>query len=403
MSLEGADFAAVPQHAELWEAVVRKLRLGVMPPQGARRPDPRRARRAWPRRSKRDARRRGRRTSRSRPAGAASPEPRRVRQRRPRSAGSRRGRHGAVAARHGGVRLRQRGRRAGQLAGAAAGVSVGGAKNQRRRRRRPRAERRQPDLYRAPGPVAGAPARRHAARHRGRPARHAHVPARRRVRVPGADVAHQSERHPRPRVSPRGGAVARRRAAPARRRSAAATISSPCSAIRRPPPTRSRRSGCGCARASRRGSARSWPRCSTRRRPKLQAARLQPFIRDFDNPFGAERAPHVQSITVTGPVQRHWRRQSGEPPLFVCRPAAAAERGTVRAPHCRLARPPRLPPAARRHRDRGPARHLPPRAGHRQFDTGVEAVLRRILASPSFVFRPEAEPARCVAGVRVCA
>ena len=39
MSLEGADFAAVPQRAGLWEGVVRKLRLGVMPPQGARRPD----------------------------------------------------------------------------------------------------------------------------------------------------------------------------------------------------------------------------------------------------------------------------------------------------------------------------------------------------------------------------
>jgi len=39
LSLEGADLRSVPAHPEIWEKVVRKLRLGVMPPQGARRPD----------------------------------------------------------------------------------------------------------------------------------------------------------------------------------------------------------------------------------------------------------------------------------------------------------------------------------------------------------------------------
>lgn len=40
LTLDDADTAAVPQHAELWERVIRKLRAGVMPPAGARRPAP---------------------------------------------------------------------------------------------------------------------------------------------------------------------------------------------------------------------------------------------------------------------------------------------------------------------------------------------------------------------------
>jgi hypothetical protein len=39
LTLDAIDPAKVPEHAELWEKVVRKLRAGAMPPQGARRPD----------------------------------------------------------------------------------------------------------------------------------------------------------------------------------------------------------------------------------------------------------------------------------------------------------------------------------------------------------------------------
>src|SRR5689334_5916525 len=39
LTLEGADLGAVAAHPDIWEKVVRKLRLGVMPPQGARRPE----------------------------------------------------------------------------------------------------------------------------------------------------------------------------------------------------------------------------------------------------------------------------------------------------------------------------------------------------------------------------
>ena len=40
LELDGLDLAKLPDHAELWEKVVRKVRAGVMPPQGMRRPEP---------------------------------------------------------------------------------------------------------------------------------------------------------------------------------------------------------------------------------------------------------------------------------------------------------------------------------------------------------------------------
>jgi len=39
LSLQTADFSNIPAGAETWEKVIRKLRAGSMPPQGAPRPD----------------------------------------------------------------------------------------------------------------------------------------------------------------------------------------------------------------------------------------------------------------------------------------------------------------------------------------------------------------------------
>src|ERR1700730_18548628 len=39
LSLEKADLCDIPGAAETWEKVVRKLRVGAMPPQGMPRPD----------------------------------------------------------------------------------------------------------------------------------------------------------------------------------------------------------------------------------------------------------------------------------------------------------------------------------------------------------------------------
>jgi hypothetical protein len=40
LELDGLDMTKLPEHAETWEKVVRKVRAGVMPPQGMRRPEP---------------------------------------------------------------------------------------------------------------------------------------------------------------------------------------------------------------------------------------------------------------------------------------------------------------------------------------------------------------------------
>ena len=114
---------------------MRKVRAGVMPPQGA--PTARRSDgafaglRGW----RRVSTRRGG-AARSGPAAAASTEPRRVRERDPRPAGARRRRGDAAAARRLGVRLRQRLGRAGRLAVAAGALSHRRLDDQRARGRR---------------------------------------------------------------------------------------------------------------------------------------------------------------------------------------------------------------------------------------------------------------------------
>src|SRR5882672_6295558 len=40
LTLDQLDLAQVGENADVWEKVVRKLRAGMMPPSGARRPDP---------------------------------------------------------------------------------------------------------------------------------------------------------------------------------------------------------------------------------------------------------------------------------------------------------------------------------------------------------------------------
>jgi hypothetical protein len=136
----------------------------------------------------------------------------------------------------------------------------------------------------------------------------------------------------------------------------------------------------------------------------LQAARLQPFVRDFDNPFGAERSPHIQSVTVTGPFNATGATVPASRQLFICRPAgrsspasAAREDACVRRIATSLGRRAFRRPLAATETASLLAAYRSARAAG-TFETGVEAVVRRILASPSFVFRPEEEPAGVAAG-----
>src|SRR5262249_25700195 len=52
----------------------------------------------------------------------------------------------------------------------------------------------------------------------------------------------------------------------------------------------------------------------------LETARLQPFIRDFNSPFAAEGAPHVQTLSVEGPYNVAPTDLPPADRLFVCRP-----------------------------------------------------------------------------------
>ena len=235
---------------------------------------------------------------------------------------SRRGRHLAAAARRFGVRLRQYLRRARRLAVAAGALSDGGQEDQRARGRRPEHRARQRHVPHPPGPVAGSAHRRLAARHDRRHAGAPHVPARRRVHLPGQALSHEPEHRARPRVPARGGVHGRRRAGSPGDDRRHARISRRCSRSR---PTRATPStrGCACACRSRRARTTSRSRSSRIRRSQ-EPVRLQRSVRSSADNFDWAGRPHMQTLAITGPVQRHRARRHAEPPpIFACRPARA--------------------------------------------------------------------------------
>jgi mono/diheme cytochrome c family protein len=127
--------------------------------------------------------------------------------------------------------------------------------------------------------------------------------------------------------------------------------------------------------------------------PAFETHRLQRFIRDFANPFDAEGAPHVLSISIQGPFNAKGAATPPSSRVFICKPAGAAEEtACARRILSTLAGR-----AYRRQVARNEVADL--MSSYEQgrsngsFNTGVQFGLRRILASPSFVFRPEVEPA----------
>ena len=132
--------------------------------------------------------------------------------------------------------------------------------------------------------------------------------------------------------------------------------------------------------------------------PAFETHRLQRFVRDFANPFDAEGAPHVLSIGIQGPFNAAAAKTPPSPRIFSCTPARAAEEaGCARRILATL--------AARAYRRTVSNEEMADLMSAYQqgrsngsFSTGVQFGLRRILASPSFVFRPEVEPAAAAAG-----
>ena len=127
--------------------------------------------------------------------------------------------------------------------------------------------------------------------------------------------------------------------------------------------------------------------------------RLRPFLRSNAGTYDSTGRPHVKSLTIRGPFNP---TGPGETPsrarVFVCRPAtAAAEEPCARRILTTLARRAYRRPVA--DRDVAPLMEFY-RDGRRKgsFDAGVQLGLRRLLASPTFIFRVEEDPAHVAAG-----
>jgi mono/diheme cytochrome c family protein len=133
--------------------------------------------------------------------------------------------------------------------------------------------------------------------------------------------------------------------------------------------------------------------------PLRDTVRLQPFIRSSADNFDWAGWPHIQTFTVTGPFDA---KGPGDTPsrraIFECRPTkASAEKPCATKILTRLAR--------RAYRQPVTKAQLEPilqmyDEGRKQtsFDRGVQRALERILASPLFAFRVERDPEGAASG-----
>jgi hypothetical protein len=132
-----------------------------------------------------------------------------------------------------------------------------------------------------------------------------------------------------------------------------------------------------------------------------EPVRLQSFERSSVDNFDWAGHPHFQQLTVAGPFQANKTKIAETPArkrIFVCRPGKSlAEEACARKIIAEL-----LPRAYRESASKADVDRVMKfyEAGRQggDFDSGVQAALERILASPKFVFRAEKEPANLAAG-----
>jgi hypothetical protein len=133
---------------------------------------------------------------------------------------------------------------------------------------------------------------------------------------------------------------------------------------------------------------------------RLGSTRLQPFQRSSQDILDVTGHPHVESLTVTGPYNATGRASSASRErIFVCDPARTrrersdedAERACATEILSMLAR--------RAHRGTDTEQDLSELLAfydsgreRRGFDTGVQTAIERLLASPKFLFRIERAP-----------
>jgi mono/diheme cytochrome c family protein len=123
---------------------------------------------------------------------------------------------------------------------------------------------------------------------------------------------------------------------------------------------------------------------------RFATRRLQSFVRDFST-YDAEGAPHLKSLTIQGPFES---KGAADPAgrIFACRPVNASDE----IPCARRILSAVAHRAWRRNLTSVEIDGLMSfyQTGRKtgNFDSGVEFALRRILAAPSFVYRAEIEP-----------
>jgi hypothetical protein len=129
------------------------------------------------------------------------------------------------------------------------------------------------------------------------------------------------------------------------------------------------------------------------------ANRLRPFDRSNAGTYDSTGRPHVETLTITGPFEPTGiGSTASRERIFVCTPASTAEEEPcAREILANLARR-----AYRRPVGEADLERLLPfyRDGRAQgsFDAGIQLALRRLLASPSFVYRIEQDPADLAPG-----
>jgi hypothetical protein len=127
--------------------------------------------------------------------------------------------------------------------------------------------------------------------------------------------------------------------------------------------------------------------------------RLRPFLRSNAGTYDSTGRPHVKALTIKGPFNA---TGPGTTPsrqrVFACRPTtAAAEEPCARRILTAIARRAYRRPVA--DRDVAPLLEFY-RDGRKKgsFDAGIQLALRRLLASPTFIFRVEEDPPDLAAG-----
>jgi mono/diheme cytochrome c family protein len=156
------------------------------------------------------------------------------------------------------------------------------------------------------------------------------------------------------------------------------------------------------ARLKARAPVKAGPRVVTAafiRKMAENTNRLRPFLRSNSGTYDSTGRPHIETLTVTGPFNA---TGPGDTPsrrrIFTCRPLLPAEEEPcARRILSTLARRAYRRPLTEADLSRLLAFYREGR-GKGSFDAGIQLALRRLLASPTFVFRIEDDPAGLAAG-----